>query len=779
MHLEVCDGVSVPVEFQDKYYASRNHKARVRKCSECSLLFYDTSPRITHGQCSVCRFRLVTYDESVPEETAEKNIGRHKECAYCLTSFLDRSHSGARTYCRRCVADFSYDVLESGRKTKSGISYSFNAKDFSEKIGGLYDGVRTDTEIAECLSITAAQVGYVRKKLLSLPSVSREALRILSGHRPLSSVTTAEMEDLVRNSGKSYAEIGADFGVKASTVEKARRRLGARPKFDIFPTLNITSLEREHVIGHVLGDGHIRLQASGLGASFKFAQKSDKKGYVRYSFDVFDGEGHISSTIDDETDGKTRDPMYGFSTVSATDFVSLYDDFYDRTLKDYPKDVDYKHPKSHVFEKLTALSMALWYQDDGSLDFGGGMINIACFFKKFDYVKMCEILSDVFKVRFDVRRNPSSAVTLLIVRGANDRERFFETIFPHVHPQMSHKLPRSLYRRHYVAFEGADPLTSVFNPEVFRDTPETEREAYLAKATDYVLGLEFPYPSWRGTPLSSLKTQISEAACKGVSLPTGKTYGLEYLDSVFRHRFTSNHHKRPSPVSAWKDPIWVREALLSVSRFNTPVTQKILRNRISSLVNAPGHFKPTVASAIIGRYGSKSVLDPMIGWGGRALAAVCCDVPKYVGIDLQEASVNGVRKVGQDFQSISRTRVYAHHGDALSLMVDMQLDFDLVIAGPPYFNTEDYNGVIPTSTYPEWVKNFVIPFCRLSYSVLRPGGTLALHIYDTSRYRFIEPFMECCQASGFHYLEQLVYGQINAAGTHRHQYVHAFRKPAR
>lgn len=775
INLEILNGVLIPLEFRNKYYASRSHLVRIKKCCTCHNKFYDTSSRITYKNCSDCRYNLVSLNEPISEEIALKNVYRNKVCFYCSQQFLDRSHPGSRIYCRRCLADYSYDELEK-RKTHQR---QFNISEFSSAIQNLYDGIKTDSELAILLStkekpINRDQVSYLRRKL-GLPTIKKDSVRISAGYQSILSLNKEILEDLIIGQKKSYSEIGEIYGVKASTIESYRRKLGAKPKFDGFPTISLTDEQTQYIIGHTLGDGFIRLQKSGFGASFKFSQKADKREYVERSRLVL--SPYISKIIDDEANGKRLFPAYGFVTSSSTNLAFLHDDFYDFNLKDHLNDPNYKYPKSHIFKNLTPLSLALWYQDDGSLSFSDEIISISCFFKHFDYKEMCEILSDKFGLNFDFKKNPSSVVTSLIIRGANSRKKFFNLIYPHIHPIMSYKLPRSIYKRHYEAFEGLDSLTKKFNPEKYQDLASDQKIEYINSSVEYVNeNLDFPYPKFRSIPLSGLKERIATAQVSEFLIPAGKIDGLDYLDSIFTHRFTANHFDRPSPIQAWKDPSWLKEAFLSLSKYNTPITSSVLRSRILSLVNAPGHFRPMAAAAIYNRYKPKSVLDPMIGWGGRALAAICCDIKKYIGIDLQELSVNGVRKIFQDFQSISKTRVYSYHDDAFNIMKNFSEEFDLIFAGPPYFNTENYNGIVPTITYPEWISSFVIPFCRLSYSSLQKGGYFALHIYDTTRYRFIEPFMEACQKAGFKYLEQLTYGKIHTIGTHRNQYVHIFKK---
>lgn len=746
IHVESLRGISIPFEFQDRYYATRNHDGRINPCIGCGSLFYDTSPRVTYKECFECRFQSADIDESISEEKALLVPGRTKECLSCSLTFLDQSLSGARNFCRRCIADYSYDELAKRKKPGSvKVLYVFNAADHRDEVLSLYDGVRTDINIANQIGITGDQVSYIRRKLLKLPRPTHDAARAKDGFKTLASLTKEDIELRIRVLKEPYELVAKDYGVATSTIRRVRKNLGARPKFDFFPEVSISDIVHQYIIGHLLGDGFLRVETSKLAASFRVSHKADHKEYTVASQDAFGDL--VSRTINDE--GRTKELMYGFETISSPSFLKYYDDFYDPSLRSSKRDKDYKRPPMWCFEQMTPLSLALWYQDDGSLDFDSGTVGIACCFRSFDYQKMCDILGGVFKIRFyTLERTPK--LTMLHVRGEKDRRRFFDTIAPYINQKMSYKLPRGLYERHYEAFEGRDELSQIFNPEIYRDLPLTDKSKYVDDAVGFILTKSFPYSERRQTPFSSLKEQlVSSTIDHDNKLPSSVVYGLDYLDEIFPHRFTANHEGKPSPVVAWSDPLWLKKSFESLAKFNTPVTIKKLRARIIGLVNAPGHFKPTSAAAVYDRYKPKSILDPMIGWGARALAAMCLDVPRYVGIDLQEASVNGVRRIFQDFQNLTRSTVHVHHGNALEVMRNYSDEFDMIMAGPPYFNVENYNGVAPSGTLQQWINEFVDPFCFLASKVLKRNGVFVLHIFDTHKHGFIEPFMEKCLKYGF------------------------------
>jgi tRNA1(Val) A37 N6-methylase TrmN6 len=118
--------------------------------------------------------------------------------------------------------------------------------------------------------------------------------------------------------------------------------------------------------------------------------------------------------------------------------------------------------------------------------------------------------------------------------------------------------------------------------------------------------------------------------------------------------------------------------------------------------------------------------------------------------------------------------VHAHCVDALKFMNETSDKYDMILAGPPYYNIENYNGVEQKGTYNEWLENFVKPFCDFSSRVLNNKGVLALHIYDTHKYAFIESFMFFLNKFGLSHVKQFKFGFLKKTG--RSQFVHIFSK---
>jgi tRNA1(Val) A37 N6-methylase TrmN6 len=116
----------------------------------------------------------------------------------------------------------------------------------------------------------------------------------------------------------------------------------------------------------------------------------------------------------------------------------------------------------------------------------------------------------------------------------------------------------------------------------------------------------------------------------------------------------------------------------------------------------------------------------------------------------------------------------AVHGDAFEYMKNTDANFDMVLAGPPYYKVENYNGVTQTGKFSEWLKEFVEPFCALVPKVLTKKGVLALHIFDTHQYQFIEPFTFALRQNGLKPLAQFQFGKLKH--TNRYQYIHIFTR---
>lgn len=115
---------------------------------------------------------------------------------------------------------------------------------------------------------------------------------------------------------------------------------------------NLTQLQREVIIGCILGDGYLRRLPGRANAFLEINHSLKAKQYVDWKYSILK-DITVSSPkkrkIDQQRTG------YRFFTKQHPEITRLYYQFYEKERKKIPANVE-----------LTPLSLAVWFMDDGS-----------------------------------------------------------------------------------------------------------------------------------------------------------------------------------------------------------------------------------------------------------------------------------------------------------------------------------------------------------------------------------------------------------------------------
>ena len=134
-------------------------------------------------------------------------------------------------------------------------------------------------------------------------------------------------------------------------------------------------------------------------------------------------------------------------------------------------------------------------------------------------------------------------------------------------------------------------------------------------------------------------------------------------------------------------------------------------------------FTPVNAKYIYTKYNATSVLDPTAGWGGRLLGASSMNI-KYTGFDTNINLKKGYDKMIEDLDLKNVSMFYEN-----SLSYDFNnLEYDLVLTSPPYYNLELYDNMNPFKDEDDFYNNFLIPLMIKCYVHLQAGGKSCFNI---------------------------------------------------
>lgn len=115
-----------------------------------------------------------------------------------------------------------------------------------------------------------------------------------------------------------------------------------------------TKLQKEILIGLLLGDGHLE-QVSSYSWKLKIEQSYEKEDYVNHLFDIFKDFCNVKPLLKIKSNGNKSLMFQTKSSVSLNYYGKL---FYNNKIKIIPK---------LLFNKLTPISLAYWFMDDGSI----------------------------------------------------------------------------------------------------------------------------------------------------------------------------------------------------------------------------------------------------------------------------------------------------------------------------------------------------------------------------------------------------------------------------
>lgn len=176
------------------------------------------------------------------------------------------------------------------------------------------------------------------------------------------------------------------------------------------------------LIGSMLGDGSIR-KKSHMTAYFCEEHGVAQAEYVHWKADMF---GDLVSQRHQSED------RVGFATRSLSALTRYKELFYGGKGR-------YKHINPDILRRLTPLALAIWYQDDGTLDTTDRRRHTIAIHKISDEERLMieGIFADLFNLRAKVYKQGSwSRITF----NGDDSDRFEALIAPYVHPSMAYKL---------------------------------------------------------------------------------------------------------------------------------------------------------------------------------------------------------------------------------------------------------------------------------------------------------------------------------------------------
>ena len=195
-------------------------------------------------------------------------------------------------------------------------------------------------------------------------------------------------------------------------------------------TLRLSDVQREMLVGILLGDACLETQNAGRTYRLKVEQGAAHGDYVRHLYQVLrDWVLSPPRPKQGQTRGVTTINL-AFQTVSHTDFVEFGELFYRSRRKIVPDEIG---------RLLTARALAYWYMDDGSMKSrqSKGVIFNTHAYDSSDIRRLIDVLEGFGLEAWE--RRQSDGIQIYV--SGSSYERFAELVGPYVIEAMRYKVP--------------------------------------------------------------------------------------------------------------------------------------------------------------------------------------------------------------------------------------------------------------------------------------------------------------------------------------------------
>jgi len=516
----------------------------------------------------------------------------------------------------------------------------------------------------------------------------------------------------------------------------------------------LTQRQKEILYGSMLGDAK---QASLSSVAFKQGEK--QKDYLLWKYREFENVASKNSlksfTVLDPRSGQEH-TSWQFYTHANTDVEACVDIFYQNGKKDISQP---------ILDQLTALSVAVWFMDDGKTDFHhrhikGKMhqINPECMFCTESFSKEgCELACRWFRETWGLSaylrtRKLSNGTGYRICIRSPDTDKFFDVIRPYVLPLFMYKIS---YRKYIEEKTNSDiALADIIGcpvGEEFVSLSIPEQEGRINQIVSYWhrrgVSRLLPYPKYFKKDMKRVLQYDADRLLHDDYIAFC-TLGNNFLMSHFPNFYEAKAKGGKSAAEIFNNERYLSEivrGILQDGHFprGNRIRSKLSDYRGNRMVSG---FMPCVAKSIYHRYcdtGFK-VLDFCAGYGGRLFGAMACEkIVSYTGIEVNYTSYDNLCELRRSLKLYGNVCKPANliNADAIEGMRQFSDKyFDFAFTSVPYFDCEEYSDQYSQSfrryaNYAEWFEKFLLASIS---EAKRVSKVVLLNVANTGAYQIAE-----------------------------------------
>jgi LAGLIDADG DNA endonuclease family len=186
--------------------------------------------------------------------------------------------------------------------------------------------------------------------------------------------------------------------------------------------LRLTSMQREILVGILLGDAHLETQNDGQTYRLKIEQSEHHRTYVEHLYRVFEDWVLTPPQARQKRSAGSESINWWFQSVSHPAFRFYAQQFYRQGKKCVPK---------LIHRWLTPLGLAYWFMDDGSSNWRESKVLLLNTqgFEKNEIERLSNVLESKFGLEVYLRKQ-SEGWQIAIAGSA--RDKFEDLVFPHL-----------------------------------------------------------------------------------------------------------------------------------------------------------------------------------------------------------------------------------------------------------------------------------------------------------------------------------------------------------
>lgn len=198
-----------------------------------------------------------------------------------------------------------------------------------------------------------------------------------------------------------------------------------------------------------------------------------------------------------------------------------------------------------------------------------------------------------------------------------------------------------------------------------------------------------------------------------------------------RGKYNINFYEFIVNIDEFKKKKFIQNMLLYYESVKNKTQKKnyytVLKEVYNICISAINIIRPLVYMEIYTKYDPTCVLDFCAGWGGAAVAASALNIPRYIGIEINNSLIQPYELLKEFLKERSKTTIQMIFDNALNVDYS-KLEYDLVFTSPPYYFIQKYENNTEYISKKEMDNLFYIPLFLKTYENLKPNGIYALNI---------------------------------------------------